>query len=431
MATNKTDWSSLYKKEDWWAVWLGAVILIIATAKIVTTMPTFKTWTNNPCTAVPVETIPQSIYLGIGLLILTSIAIIAMKENLKGYIAGFPVVFILGFLAFWLCNQKGIKGWGLESVLWALLFGLFISNIIGVPKWLKASSKTELFIKIGLVLLGAEILFHVVLKAGVYGLTQAVIVILLVFYFCYWLGQKMGMSQSFSSIMASGVSICGVSATIAAGGAIKGDQKEISYTISLVLLCAMPMLVGMPIIAKAMGLPDGVAGAWLGGTIDTTPAVVAAGALYSKKAMEAAAIVKMSQNVLIGLVAFLLALYWTLIVEKKPDVTEKPRAIEIWYRFPKFIVGFVVASIVFSLILVPSMGEKSVQSILRVSGAFRSWLFVLAFICIGLDTRFGDLVKFGGGKPAIVFFVSQAFNILVTFVLAYLLFGGVLFPAPF
>jgi uncharacterized membrane protein YadS len=176
-------------------------------------------------------------------------------------------------------------------------------------------------------------------------------------------------------------------------------------------------------------MSEGVAGAWLGGTIDTTGAVVAAGAIYGKIALEAAAIVKMSQNVLIGAVAFLLAIWFTL--KQKQAGGEKPSAAEIWFRFPKFIVGFVLASAFFSLVLVPSMGEPEVKKILAVTGGFRGWLFALAFVAIGIETRFVDLVKVGGGKPAVVFLVAQVFNIFVTLVVAYLFFGNVLFESPF
>jgi uncharacterized integral membrane protein (TIGR00698 family) len=430
MANKGIDWSSLWKKEDWWAVWMAAVLVILAIAKGIVKMPRFGRWTGDPMTALAAGTIPLVIMVGVVLLVITLIVIAVMKENVKAYLAGFPLIYILCFLAMWLAPQKSLNAWGLEHVLWALIFGLIVSNIFGVPKWLKAAAKTELFIKIGLVLLGAEILFHTIMKAGALGMTQAVVVVLLVWYFCYWLGKKMGLSDSFGSILATGVSVCGVSAAIAAGGAIKGDSKEVSYTISLVLLCAMPMLVGMPILAKMMGLSEGVAGAWLGGTIDTTGAVVAAGAIYGKIALEAAAIVKMSQNVLIGAVAFILAIWFTFKVERKPG-EEKPRAAEIWYRFPKFIVGFVVLSAVFSLILVPSMGEPEVKKILAVTSGFRGWLFALAFVAIGIETRFVDLVKVGGGKPVVVFLVAQVFNIFLTLALAYLLFGGVLFESPF
>ena len=424
----QVDWSSLWKKEDWWAVWLGFLILALASTRIITWIPQVSKWASNPSFAIKSGDIPYFVVLGLCLLILTSLATLAMKEKIRSYWSGFPLIFLLAFISLFLSNQKTVNEWGLEYVLWALILGLIISNTVGTPKWLKSAVRTELFIKIGLVLLGAEILFHVILAAGLLGMIQAVLVVFLVWYFCYFLSIKAGLSKSFASILASGVSICGVSAAIAAGGAVKGDPKEVSYTISLILLIAMPMLIFMPLIAKTIGMPDAVAGAWIGGTIDTTPAVVAAGALYSDKAMYVASIVKMSQNVLIGVAAFILALYWALKVEKKSE--QKPSLIEIWYRFPKFVVGFIVASIVFSLLLVPGLGETTVNSILSVTKGLRGWFFAMAFVCIGLDTRFTELVKIGKGKPLIVFLAAQIFNIILTFGLAWVIFGGVLFQPP-
>jgi len=225
--------------------------------------------------------------------------------------------------------------------------------------------------------------------------------------------------------MATGVSICGVSAAIAACGAIKGDKKEVSYTISMVLLTSVLMLIFEPLIARVLDLPSAVAGAWIGGTIDTTGAVVAAGALYDETAMSIVAIVKMSQNVLIGFAAFLLAIYWTIKVDRNP--MEKPSLMEIWYRFPKFIIGFILASAIFSLLLSPVIGEAEVAAILKISKGIRAFFFSMCFVCIGLETRFTDLLKVGGRKALAVYCVSQTFNIILTFVLAWVLFGGLYF----
>ena len=426
--TRAIDLSSLYRKEDWWAVWLGFAILGLAATRVVTWIPKIGKWTINPNIAFPLSDIPYFILLGFSLLILTSVATLSMKEKTRGYWAGFPLVFFLAFLALLLSNQKTVNEWGLEYVLWALIFGLLISNTIGTPKWLKPAVKTELFIKIGLVLLGAEILFQTILSAGAFGIFEVTIGLFIVWYLCYYLAIRVGLNKSFACVMASATSICGVSAAIAAGGAVKGDPKEVSYTISLVLLFAMPMLVLMPIIARAVGMPDAVVGAWIGGTIDTTPAVVAAGALYSDKAMNVASIIKMSQNVLIGVTAFLLALYWVLKVERKPK--ERPRPMEIWYRFPKFVMGFIIASIIFSLLLVPTMGSTSVNSILNITKGIRGWFFAMSFVCIGLDTKFMDLVKIGRGKPFLVFLVASIADIILSLLTAYVFFGGILFPSP-
>jgi uncharacterized membrane protein YadS len=257
---------------------------------------------------------------------------------------------------------------------------------------------------------------------------QSLCAVIATWYFCYWLARKVGLSQSFASIMASAVSICGVSAAIAAGGAIKGDKKEISFTISMVLLTSIVMLVAEPLIARSLGLPSAVAGAWIGGTIDTTGAVVAAGALYDDTAMTAAAIVKLAQNVLIGLAAFGLAVYWSLRVDRKEG--EKPSLMDIWFRFPKFIVGFVAASLVFSFILSPSLGAAAVSSTLSLTKSLRGWFFCLSFVGIGLETKFSELMKVGGTKAAGVYIVAQLVNIVLVYFLAWFFFGGMYFPAP-
>jgi len=225
-------------------------------------------------------------------------------------------------------------------------------------------------------------------------------------------------------MLSSAVSICGVSAAIAACGAIQGDKKKLSYVTSLVLIVAVPMMVLMPWAAKAFNMPDTVAGAWLGGTLDTSGSVVAAGALISEIAMKAGVIVKFSQNVLIGVAAFLISLWWTF--KKGAEKGERPSAAVIWERFPKFVLGFVIASLVFSFLL----DEATVNATKATLAALRVLWFGLAFTCIGLETRFTELVSMEGGRPAAAFLVAQAANVLWTLLLAYLLFGGILFSLP-
>ena len=252
----------------------------------------------------------KAIYLFIGFAILGVIGMAFMGLPVGKFLAGFPIVFILSALAYFVSANDIISYYGLEVVFWALIFGLLISNIFGVPDWLKNAIKTEFFIKIGLVLLGAEVLFGTIAKVGAYGMVQSILVIASVFYFCLWVARKIGLDDEFAAILGTAVSICGVSAAIAAGGAVKGDSKKVSHTISLVLLCAIPMLILEPLIAKAVGMLPGVAGAWIGGTIDTTGAVVAAGAIAGPEAMAVAVVVKMAQNVLIGVAAFFLAIWF-------------------------------------------------------------------------------------------------------------------------
>jgi len=502
-----TDWSTLWKKDDWMAVWIGFLILIIFMAGATIKLPGWKWMTDGAfLSKVPSysgkadslakeaetkgeeglkasalalkaaldakdrkaigeaagklektvkdvkdkdlnkkgdklakdikgdatntfgkvlsgQNLLRMLYLLIGFWIFALIGIAIMKMPAGKFTSGFPIVFILSVIAAMIGGNSTISYYGLETVFWALILGLVVSNTVGVPGWLKEAVKTEYFIKIGLVLLGAEILFTTIVKVGAYGMIQSIIVIGAVFYVCFWVAKKLGLDDEFASILGTAVSICGVSAAIAAGGAVKGDPKKVSHTISLVLLCAIPMLIFQPIIAKAVGMIPAVAGAWIGGTIDTTGAVVAAGSIAGPEAMSVAVVVKMAQNVLIGVAAFLLAIWF---VFKGREAGEKPSAMEIWFRFPKFVVGFIVASIIFSFF----MTDAFAKGVTGVSGPIRAWWFNLAFICIGLDTRFKELVAMGGGRPAAAFLIAQGFNILWTLLLAYIIFGGWIFPVP-
>ena len=313
---------------------------------------------------------------------------------------------------------------GIEYVIFALLLGLLISNTIGTPSWLKPAVQTEFFIKTGLVILGASLLFHEVLQAGALGITQALLVVFVVWYSCFWLARKLRVDDEFAAMLSTAVSICGVSAAIAACGAIKGDKKKLSYVTSLVLIVAVPMMIVMPWIAKATGMDDLVAGAWLGGTLDTSASVVAAGALISDAAMKTGVIVKFSQNALIGVAAFALAIWWSL--RAGAETGERPSAGVIWERFPKFVLGFVAASAVFSFALSPEL----VAGTRGALGEIRTWWFALAFVCIGLETRFIELATYEQGRPALAFLGAQGINVIWTLLLAWLLFGGVIVAQP-
>lgn len=414
---NKIDLSSLWRKEDWIAVWIGFIILSLASLGIFWWLPKINSWNISPIETISMFDIPSFIALYMLLIIFTYIGIIADRRwNVKIYIKGFTVLYIISILSFVVSKQSLISNYGLEYVLWALVFGLIVSNIFGVPQWLRSAINTELYIKIGLVLLGAEILFQNIIKAGFKGILQALAVVFVIWYTAYYIARKLKLDKEFSAVLATGVSICGVSAAIAAAGAIRADPKKVGHVIGLVLLTSIILLLVMPPLAKFIGLSTVVAGAWIGGTIDTTPAVVAAGAFYGNEALTIAAITKMAQNVLIGIVAFLLAVFWTFKVEKNYD--EKPSLFEVWYRFPKFIVGFILASLTFSILLIPYIGYENVKLILINTKGFRNLFFSLAFISIGLESKFKDLINVGRGRPAVAYVIAQTINIIWTFIVA-------------
>ena len=342
-----------------------------------------------------------------------------------GFLIGFPIVFALAWFARFLAGNGLFIDYGIEYVIFALFLGLLISNTVGVPEWMKPAVQTEFYIKTGLVVLGTALLLLEILQYGALGIVQAVIVVFFVWYFCFWLCRKLKVDDDFAAMLSSSVAICGVSAAIATCGAIAGDKKKLSYVTSLVLICAVPMMVIQPWVIKTFGIPEIVGGAWLGGTLDTSATVVAAGALVSDAAMKVGVIVKFAQNALIGVAAFILVVWWTFKAGAAPG-GEKPSAGIIWERFPKFVLGFIVASAVFSFLIPAEM----VSGTKGAFGEFRTWWFAMAFLCIGLETRFGDLLTMEGGRPALAFVTAQIFNIFFTLILAYIIFGGMIFPVP-
>jgi uncharacterized integral membrane protein (TIGR00698 family) len=435
--SNGNDRTPVLQNEDWWACFIGWAILLLALWGVLPSTPKIAKWTSLAAVFPKGwSTLGTSIGLCIAMGVLTFIGGIWMKFDLKNYLPGFIVLFGITFVSMVISKQAFINEWGFSYVLFALVFGLIISNIFKVPKILKAAGQTEFFIKIGLVCMGATIMFSVVLKAGVFGVVQAVLVATTVWFGTYWICRKFKVSEKFSGIIATANAICGVSASIAAGGAVMGDPKEVSYIVAWVLVCAVVLILVMPPIAVWLDLPTNWGGAWVGGVIDNTGAVIAAGEILrdkagnpSKAAVEAAAMVKMAQNVMIGLVAFLMALWATMSLDRKEGV-EKPGLSEVWFRFPKFVVGFMVASLVVSFIIEPSMGKKAAKAVSGACKSYRSWFFALCFVAIGLETNFKELVTVGGGRPAIAYWISQTANAVWTLFITWILWSGTFITPP-
>ena len=349
--------------------------------------------------------------------IFSAIGLYLSGDSLKNFLTGFVAVCMLAFLAQFLSSFAAFKNLGLETVFFSLLLGLLIGNLFRIPSWLRPGVQTELYVKIGLVLLGATILFNDIMKAGSFGLLQAVIVVITVWYFTFWVSRKMKVDDEYSTMLASAVSICGVSAAIVTAGAINGDKKKLSFIISVVMIVAIPMMIFLPIIAKWMGLSEIVTGAWLGGTIDTTGAVVVAGTIAGETGLKYATIVKFSQNVLLGLAAFAISVFWAYR-DKSITNGRKVSVSIIWERFPKFVLGFIMASLIFSFLLSPETVETSG----KVVKSYSTFWFNLAFISIGLETRFSDLRTMDSKKPFYSFLIGQGFNIIFTLLVSYILF---------
>lgn len=340
-------------------------------------------------------------------------------QSSKWFGASFGFVFLLALIAQIIASHTSIKSLSLETVLFSVILGLILGNFFKLPHWLKSGIQSEFYIKIGLILLGTTVLFSSIMKAGALGIIQALVVVMSVWYIAFWIARKLKVDNEMATMLASAVSICGVSAAIATAGAIKGDNKKLSYVISLVLIVAIPMMIFMPYLAKWLGLSEEVAGAWIGGTIDTTGAVVASGTIIGKTAQEFAVIIKSAQNVLLGIAAFIISVYWAY--SNKDAGVEKPTAKIIWQRFPKFVIGFILASVLFSFLL----NAETVKMVKDTIKGYQNIWFSLAFVSIGLETRVADIFNKGNSKPAWAFLLAQTLNVFITLGVAYLLFGHV------
>ena len=404
----KSFWST-FRNEDWMATIMG-LLLVITVIAVPGWMPIF-----------PKSLSTSDAWFSIGGLFLitlffSALGIKLIGDKLRGFVPAFAAIFVISVLCQFIATVPVIKTAGLESVFFSVALGLLIRNTVGLPKWMAPAVRSEYYIKIGLILLGTSVLFGEIMKAGALGLLQAIVVVITVWYFTFWLAKKLKVDDEMGVMLASAVSICGVSAAIATCGAIKGDSKKLSFVVSIVMVVAIPMMYLMPLLAKWMGLSQEVAGAWLGGTIDTTGAVVASGKFLGETAETYSVIIKSSQNVLLGIAAFVISLFWSL---RGTNEEERPTAKVIWDRFPKFVVGFVLASLIFSFML-PLQEAKELGSIAK---GLREAMFSLAFVCIGLETDFRFIFKKENAKNITTFLTAQGFNIVVTLVIAYLLFG--------
>ena len=454
-----------WRKEDWQAVWIGAILIIAACISIFSgaydfSALKFSTWHLWEGVTEKKTLLAQfsgvfwarlartfivlAVLFGIVsgvfwvklartfivLAVLFGIGVKLQGEKLRRYLPAFLGLFVLA-IAVRIISAEFTLNRYLEWAFWALIVGLLISNTVGVPQWLRPAIRTEFYIKTGLVVMGFSVLFSNIAKFGLYGLGIAWIVTPVVIIFMWWLGTKILKIDNKPLVitLASATSVCGTSAAIATGAAAKAKKDDLSIAISISIIFTILMMVFEPMIIRWSGMSSLMGGALIGGTVDSTGAVVLAGNALGPEAEQAAVLVKSIQNILIGFIAFFVAIFFATRVENSG--VSKVGAGEIWYRFPKFIIGFFVASIVASFIVLPLAGGDAVKSVNGVLDQYKNWAFVLAFTSIGLDTNFKEIGKqLHGGKVLWLYIIGQLFNIVLTLLAVWLLLSGVLFEIP-
>jgi uncharacterized integral membrane protein (TIGR00698 family) len=384
------------------------------------------------------ERAPYNLLWSLPVLALALGSVFALGSHSMGtgfipFLIGFFGIFALALVSFILGSQYHVHSMGFGYPLWGIVLGLLIANTLGTPSWMQPALKTEFYVKTGLVLLGAEILFGKILAIGLPGIFVAWVVTPIVLVLTFWFGQKVLKipSRSLNMTISADMSVCGVSAAIATAAASNATKEELTLAVGLSMVFTSFMMVLLPAFCNLVGMPEVLGGAWIGGTVDATGAVVAAGAFLGDTALQVAATIKMIQNMMIGLIALAVAYYFAKTSNNSKKT--KVNASELWVRFPKFILGFVGASLVVSLLYHgsgPALGDALIdQGLIRgFTKDLRGWFFCFAFVSIGLSVNFKELrLQLRGGKPLVLYVLGQLFNLLLTLGVAYLMFY-VVFP---
>ncbi len=301
----------------------------------------------------------------------------------------------------------------IEYVLWAIIFGLLIANTIRVPAIFRPGVDTyEFWLKLGIVFLGVRFVVGDVVKLGGASLLFVAIELGVSIALMTWLGKKFQLTPKLTSLLAIGSSICGVSAIIAAKGAIDADDEDASYAMAAVLALGAFSLFAFPAIGHALGMNDKMFGMWAGLAVDNTAEATAAGALFSDAASKFAVLAKTARNATIGFVVLGYAIYWAKQSQAK-EITRKGAF--LWEKFPKFVLGFLVVSLMATLGFFTKPQAGDIANLSR-------WAFLLTFAGVGLRTDLREMKK-QGLRPFVVGAVGE-------FAIAGLTLGMIVGAAP-
>jgi len=434
-------WKELYLKEDWWAIYLGLGIVIAAIAFFYTGNPFLKSLSVLPPAWTDFEKLVGHFSTYIGwyalqftfwlIIFSTSAKILGFKQS--EYIPSFIFLYMLSMITFIIGEYKPLTTYGFEAPLVALLLGLLISNVVKLPKWMDSGFRVEYYIKTGIVLLGATLPFTLIIWAGPVAFLQATIISVVTCLTIYFVAHRLfGLDKRFGAVLGVGAAICGVSAAIAVGGAVKAKKEDVSITITLVTIWAIVMIFFIPYFSKLLNLHPAPVGAWVGSSEFADAAGLAAAAAYEKMvgvedvSVKAFTLMKViGRDIWLGIWSFIFALIACLKWEKEECGT-RPAVSEIWWRFPKFVLGFFVASVVITIIA----SQYSLQEydkilkpeLIKPIKSLRSWAFIFCFLSIGLTTRFRELAS-AGKKPFWAFTIGVIVNVTLGFVLSILIFG--------
>jgi uncharacterized membrane protein YadS len=437
-----------WRKDDWWAVaaGLGLVLagfaLFTSGASLGWIAVTPAKWTDPAKLAARfAANWPRYAAQFLLWLSIVSAAFTALGYRLRNTVPAFVLVYVLSVVIFAAGQWASAVKYNLEPPLVALLVGLLIANLNILPRALDDGFRVEFYIKLGVVLLGATLPFSLILWAGPVALLQASLVSVTTFLVIFWSARALRLEPRLAAVLGVGGAVCGVSAAIAIGAAVGARKQDVAVTIGIVVLWAIVMIFALPYASAALGLPAGVGGAWIGTSEFADAAGFAAAQAYgdmsahlagaapgaAEQSVAAFTLMKVvGRDMWIGIWAIVLSVIAATRWEET-GIQNRAGAGEVWRRFPKFVIGFLLASIFITLVA-QSVGHAAFAKVTTPGLVtpiknLRTWAFAFGFLCIGLTTRLRDLAGIGG-RPLLAFSGGVVVNLILGFVLSVSLFGA-------
>jgi uncharacterized membrane protein YadS len=419
--------------EDWWAVWMGFGVVALGLIDLSAGTQVFKFLAVSPVSikwlgfsevsAHYLQFWPNYLAQFAFFTAIFGIPMRFMGRPLGTFLCGFAVLYLAMLALATIGGWKQAGFYNLEAALLALAGGMLIANVVQLPEWIKSAMRVEFFVKFGIVLLGATFPLALIFAAGGIAITQSAIISIATAATIYFAATRLfGLDPRFAAVLGTGGSVCGVSASIAVAASVGARKEQVTASVTLVVVAALVMVFVLPFLAARLALPAGVGGAWIGSSEFADAAGYAAASLYGQMAGDEAASVRaFTMNKVIGrdLWIGVWSLFWAFIAIRYWEGSgagQRPGAGELWRRFPKFVVGFFIASAIVSNLIGSSITAVQRSDFLGPIGSLRGTAFALSFLAIGLSSRFADL-------EAVNWRAVSAFTIgvIVNIILGYLL----------
>jgi uncharacterized membrane protein YadS len=438
-------WKELYLKEDWWAVWLGFALMVLSLLlfqagssnilKALAINPGGLKWTSfGQLAGHFAQNAHLYLYQFVFWLVLFGATAAIMGAKLKEFVPAFIFLYVGSIIMFAIAGWANAAQFNLEAPLVALILGLIIANVFRLPARMDSAFRVEYFIKTGIVLLGATFPIALVLTAGPVAIVQATIISLVTCLVIYFIGTRVfGLDKRLAAVMGVGGAVCGVSASMAIAASVNAKKDHLYTSVTLVVVWALVMILVLPFLSRAMGLSAGVAGAWIGTSEFADAAGFAAATTYGKMVGAEDAAIKsftlmkvIGRDLWIGIWSVVFAAIATFVWEKG-QTGRAPDAREVWWRFPKFVIGFFAASLLMSAFTsgfsTADFNSTVRPDVLAPLVSLRTWTFIFCFLSIGLTTRFRDL-HVVGWNAFWSFTIGVAVNVILGYFLSVIVFGS-------